>query len=79
MVYPHNYGFIPRTLCEDNDPLDVLILMQVICYCLIFINSVEKPCLSILLSGDEHNAKVTRFLDNSHIIISLQLPEYTKY
>lgn len=30
VVYPHNYGFVPRTLCEDNDPMDVLILMQVI-------------------------------------------------
>ena len=28
--YPANYGFIPRTLCEDNDPLDVLVLMQVL-------------------------------------------------
>lgn len=28
VVYPHNYGFIPRTLCEDNDPMDVLIIMQ---------------------------------------------------
>ncbi|KAM0885074.1 hypothetical protein ACQ4PT_030573 [Festuca glaucescens] len=28
VVYPHNYGFVPRTLCEDNDPLDVLVLMQ---------------------------------------------------
>ncbi|KAF3332017.1 soluble inorganic pyrophosphatase isoform X2 [Carex littledalei] len=27
-VYPHNYGFIPRTLCEDNDPMGVLVLMQ---------------------------------------------------
>ena len=25
-VYPANYGFIPRTLAEDDDPLDVLIL-----------------------------------------------------
>jgi hypothetical protein len=29
VVYPHNYGFVPQTLCEDHDPLDVLVLMQV--------------------------------------------------
>ncbi|KAF3571865.1 hypothetical protein F2Q69_00063905 [Brassica cretica] len=28
VVYPHNYGFVPRTLCEDNDPIDVLVIMQ---------------------------------------------------
>lgn len=26
--YPANYGFLPRTYCEDGDPLDVLILCQ---------------------------------------------------
>jgi inorganic pyrophosphatase len=26
--YPANYGFIPRTLAEDGDALDVLVLMQ---------------------------------------------------
>lgn len=25
-VYPANYGFIPRTYCDDKDPLDVLVL-----------------------------------------------------
>ncbi len=28
MVYPANYGFIPRTLGGDHDPLDVLVLMS---------------------------------------------------
>ncbi|MGH8016061.1 MAG: inorganic diphosphatase [Candidatus Zixiibacteriota bacterium] len=28
VVYPANYGLIPRTYCEDNDPLDVLVLGQ---------------------------------------------------
>ncbi|MDO8064281.1 inorganic diphosphatase [Candidatus Phytoplasma bonamiae] len=26
--YPANYGFIPLTLCDDNDPLDVFVLTQ---------------------------------------------------
>jgi inorganic pyrophosphatase len=26
VVYPANYGFVPRTYCEDDDPLDVLVL-----------------------------------------------------
>lgn len=26
--YPANYGFIPRTHCDDGDALDILVLMQ---------------------------------------------------
>lgn len=29
MYYPHNYGFIPQTLGEDQDPLDIMVLTQV--------------------------------------------------
>lgn len=29
MMYPQNYGFIPQTLGEDNDPLDILVLSQI--------------------------------------------------
>lgn len=28
MKYPLNYGFIPRTYCDDKDPLDVLVICQ---------------------------------------------------
>src|SRR5204863_8850160 len=28
VYYPANYGFIPQTLAEDEDPLDVLVLCQ---------------------------------------------------
>ena len=28
VYYPANYGFIPQTLSEDDDPLDVLVLCQ---------------------------------------------------
>ena len=29
MHYPCNYGYVPRTLCGDGDPLDVLVLAPV--------------------------------------------------
>ena len=28
VVYPANYGFIPRSYADDDDPLDVLVLVQ---------------------------------------------------
>ncbi len=29
MYYPANYGFIPKTYCDDHDPLDILVLSQI--------------------------------------------------
>jgi inorganic pyrophosphatase len=29
VYYPANYGFIPRSYCEDKDPLDILVLSQI--------------------------------------------------
>lgn len=29
MVFPHDFGFLPRTLASDGDPIDVLLLMDV--------------------------------------------------
>lgn len=35
--YPANYGFIPRTYCDDHDPLDILVIssIEVVPMCLI--------------------------------------------
>ena len=48
--YPANYGFIPRTLADDGDPLDVLILCNepndplviVECYAIGVINMLDN-------------------------------------
>ncbi len=29
VYYPANYGFIPQTYCDDDDPLDILIISQI--------------------------------------------------
>jgi inorganic pyrophosphatase len=28
MVFPHDFGFLPKTIAEDGDPIDVLLLMD---------------------------------------------------
>ena len=27
--YPANYGFIPQTYCDDNDPLDIIVITSI--------------------------------------------------
>lgn len=33
MVFPYDFGFFPRTLADDGDPLDVLLLMDEPAFC----------------------------------------------
>src|SRR4051812_2237950 len=28
MIFPYDFGFLPRTVAEDGDPIDVLLLMD---------------------------------------------------
>ncbi|MCT4622853.1 MAG: inorganic diphosphatase [Schleiferiaceae bacterium] len=49
MYYPHNYGFIPQTLGDDNDPLDIIVLssLEVVPMCL-----VEAKVIGVMLMQD---------------------------
>ena len=51
--YPANYGFIPRTYAEDNDPLDVLVLCQ---ENIIPLTLVEAYPIGVLKMVDENSA-----------------------
>jgi inorganic pyrophosphatase len=50
MTYPGNYGFIPKTLAKDGDPLDILILVP---YALHPGSIVKCRILGTLVMSDE--------------------------
>jgi len=70
VVYPHNYGFIPRTLCEDNDPLDVLVLMQEPIYPGCFLRARAIGVMPMIDQGEK---------DDKIIAVCADDPEYRHY
>src|SRR5262249_49513437 len=50
VYYPADYGFIPRTYCDDGDPLDVLVLSQEPVYPLTI---VEARAIGLMRMRDE--------------------------
>lgn len=55
MTFPYDFGFIPRTLAEDGDPVDVLVLMDEPAFpgCLL------KCRLIGIIEGEQGNKKKT--------------------
>jgi inorganic pyrophosphatase len=68
--YPMNYGFIPRTLAEDNDPLDVLVLCSETLDPL-----VEVDCYAVGLVRMTDNNQ----LDDKILAIPFNDPVYNVY
>ena len=68
--YPANYGFIPRTLGDDGDPLDVLVLMQEPVQPLSLL--VVRPIGMMHMVDDGEN-------DEKIICVPLEDPEYRSY
>ena len=68
--YPANYGFIPRTYCEDGDPLDILVLGQEPVVPLSIMTARPIGCMSMVDNGQE---------DDKIIAIHRNDPEYSHY
>ncbi|MEO9954538.1 inorganic diphosphatase [Nonlabens sp.] len=81
MYYPTNYGFIPQTYCDDNDPLDILVLSQIeiVPMCL-----VECKVIGVMqmLDGGEMDDKIIAVAANdmsvAHFNDIEELPEFWK-
>src|SRR5215211_2856573 len=70
VIYPANYGFIPRTLGDDDDPLDVLVLMQEEIQPLSILRARPIGMMHMVDEGQD---------DEKIICIHLDDPEYRSY
>lgn len=68
--YPANYGFIPRTYAEDNDPLDVLVLSSVSVFPMTLIRCYPIGAIK-MTDNDENDEKI--------IAIPFDDPNYNVY
>jgi len=70
VYYPANYGFIPQTLAEDADPLDVLVLCQEPVAPLTLVSARAIGLMTMLDSGKK---------DHKILAVAVHDPEYNGF
>ena len=79
VYYPANYGFIPQTYAEDNDPLDVLVLCQEAVQPLALIKA-RAIGLMTMIDGGARDDKVIAVATNdpefNHYVEANELPSH---
>jgi len=70
VYYPANYGFIPQTLADDGDPLDVLVLGAEPVYPLTL---VAARAIGLMSMKDQDE------LDHKIVAVHVNDPEYNSY
>jgi inorganic pyrophosphatase len=70
VYYPADYGFIPRTYCDDGDPLDALVLSQEPVYPL---TVVEARAVGVMRMRDEKG------VDDKIVAVSVRDPAFADY
>ena len=70
VYYPANYGFIPQTLADDGDPLDILVLGAAPVYPLTL---VKARAIGLMIMKDQDE------MDHKVIAVHVNDPEYSSY
>ena len=70
VYYPADYGFIPRTYCDDGDPLDALVLSQEPVHPLTI---VEARAIGVMRMRDEKG------IDDKIVAVSVRDPAFADY
>ena len=79
IYYPANYGFIPKTYCDDGDPLDILILSQIVIQPLCIVEAKVIGAMP-MFDGGEHDDKIiavaAKDMSVNHFYDISQLPQH---
>jgi inorganic pyrophosphatase len=70
VFYPANYGFIPQTFAEDDDPLDVLVLCQEPLAPLTLVNARTIGVMTMIDSGKK---------DHKVLAVAVNDPEFNSF
>lgn len=70
VYYPANYGFIPQTYAEDDDPLDVLVLCQEPLLPLTLVTSRVIGLMTMIDSGKK---------DHKILAVAIDDPEFNSF
>ncbi len=70
VYYPANYGFIPQTLAEDDDPLDVLVLCQETVVPLTLVHARAIGIMTMIDGGKK---------DHKVVAVATKDPEFNSY
>ena len=77
--YPHNYGFIPRTLADDGDALDVMVICSEPIVPLALVECYPIGLLEMVDGGDK-DAKILAIAKNDPVFKSFtdikQIPKH---
>ena len=67
VYYPANYGFIPETLAEDNDPMDILVLSQIAIQPLCIVRAKVIGVMHMIDQGDPDHKLIAVATDDMSV------------